>query len=64
VRRYDWLLDHRPDRSWDFYSLTRILNASLILPRLVTGPSYVNRAVAMYRYIVGIPTDRDPPASR
>lgn len=25
--------------------------------------SYVNRAVAIYRHIVGIPTDQDPPAS-
>ena len=57
-----YFLDHQPDGLWQFYSLTRILNASVLLPRLVTGPSYVNRAVAMYRYIAGIQTDRDPPA--
>ncbi len=26
--------------------------------------SYVNRAIAFYRYLAGIPTDRDPPAVR
>lgn len=26
--------------------------------------SYVNRAVAVYRHLAGIPTDRDPPAAR
>ena len=58
-----YFLDRQPDGSWQFYSVTRILNASFLLSRLVTGPSYVNRAVAMYRYIAGIPTDRDPPAA-
>jgi hypothetical protein len=57
-----YILDHQSDGSWQFYSLTRIVNASSFLSQLVTGPSYVNRAVAMYRYIAGIPTDRDPPA--
>jgi len=57
-----YFLDRLADGSWQFYSVTRVLNASFLLPRLVTGPSYVNRAVAMYRYIAGIQTDRDPPA--
>jgi hypothetical protein len=56
-----YFLDRQTDGSWQFYSLTRVLNASSLLSRLVTGPSYVNRAVAMYRYIAGIQTDRDPP---
>jgi hypothetical protein len=25
--------------------------------------SYINRAVAFYRYLTGIPTDMEPPAS-
>jgi hypothetical protein len=25
--------------------------------------SYVNRAVAFYRFLAGIPTDREPPAA-
>lgn len=58
-----YFLERQPDGSWQFYSLTRVLNASSLLSHLVTGPSYVNRSVAMYRYIAGIPTDRDPPAA-
>jgi hypothetical protein len=27
----------------------------------VSERSYVNRAVALYRHFIGIPTDRDPP---
>ena len=57
-----YFLDRLPDASWQFYSLTRILNASFLLSSLVTAPSYANRSVAMYRYIAGIPTDREPPA--
>lgn len=59
-----YFLDRLPDGSWQFYSVTRIINGSFLLSRLITGPSYVNRAVAMYRDIVGIPTDRNPPAMR
>ena len=57
-----YFLDRHPDGSWQFYSVTRVLNGSFLLSRLVTGPSYINRAVAMYRDFVGIPTDRNPPA--
>jgi hypothetical protein len=57
-----YFLDREPAGTWQFYSMTRVLNASLFLSRLVSGASYVNRAVAMYRHIAGIPTDRDPPA--
>lgn len=58
-----YFLDRQMDGSWAFYSLTRIQNASVLLSGLVSGPSYLNRAVAMYRYFAGIPTDRDPPVS-
>jgi hypothetical protein len=58
-----YFLDRQMDGSWAFYSLTRIQNASVLLSGLVSGPSYLNRAVAMYRYFAGIQTDRDPPVS-
>jgi len=58
-----YFLDRQPDGTWQFYSVTRVLNASLVFSRVASGPSYINRAVAMYRYIAGIPTDRDPPAT-
>jgi hypothetical protein len=46
---------------WAFYSITRLLPNSL----LAQGheKSLVNRAVALYRHIVGLPTDAEPPAA-
>lgn len=58
-----YFLDKTSDGSWQFYTVTRVLSVPFLLSRLVTGPSYVNRAVAMYRHIAGIPTDREPPAA-
>ena len=57
-----YFLDRESENIWRFYSLVRTgKNAS----RLVTGneSSAVNRAVAFYRYIVGIPTNQEPPAA-
>jgi len=51
-----YFLDRRSPGVWDFYSLTRAT------PRFGGHvASYINRAVAAYRHIAGIPTDRDPP---
>jgi hypothetical protein len=58
-----YFLDRESAVSWRFYSVTRVLNGG-VLSRIVTGPSYVNRAVAMFRHIAGIASDRDPPAMR
>ena len=58
-----YFLDRQTDGSWQFYNLTRVLNPSPLLTHLMTGPSYINRSVAMYRYIAGIQTDREPPAA-
>jgi hypothetical protein len=56
-----YFLDREAGGSWRFYSLTRVLYASSFFVRFVSGESYINRAVAMYRHLAGIPTDRDPP---
>jgi hypothetical protein len=56
------LMEHRGPGLWGYYSLSRTgKNAS----RLVSGheSSYVNRAIAVYRHFIGIPSDRDPPAA-
>jgi hypothetical protein len=48
---------------WGYYSLIRADTAS----KLLKGgheASYINRAVAFYRHLAGIPTDRDPPAAQ
>jgi hypothetical protein len=46
---------------WDYYSLTAVAKEF----RLFGEPerSYVNRAVAQFRYIAGIATDQEPPAA-
>ena len=58
-----YFLDRESENVWRYYSIVRTgKNAN----RLITGneSSEVNRAVAFYRYLVGIPTDREPPAAR
>jgi hypothetical protein len=58
-----YFLDRESDDVWRYYSITRTgRNAS----RLATGhqSSSVNRAVAFYRCLVGIPTDQEPPVAR
>jgi hypothetical protein len=55
-------LDREPQDVWRYYSITRTgRNAN----PLTAGnkASSVNRAVAFYRYLAGIPTDKEPPAS-
>ena len=58
-----YFLDRESDNVWRYYSIARTgRNAS----RLATGheSSSINRAVAYYRRLVGIPTDQEPPAAR
>jgi uncharacterized protein DUF6675 len=58
-----YFLDRESDDVWRYYSIARTgRNAS----RLAAGheSSSINRAVAFYRSLVGIPTDQEPPAAR
>jgi hypothetical protein len=58
-----YFLDRESANVWRYYSIMRTgKNAS----QLIGGneSSTVNRAVAYYRYFVGIPTDQEPPAAR
>lgn len=58
-----YFLDRESDGVWRYYSMVRTgRNAS----RLATGheSSAINRAVAFYRTMAGIPTDQEPPAAR
>ena len=57
-----YFLDRESDDVWRYYSLVRTgRNAS----RLATGheSSSINRAVAFYRFLAGIPADQEPPAA-
>jgi hypothetical protein len=56
-------LDGRAPGVWNFYSLSRTRAGSSMLPGSHEA-SYINRAVAYYRHIAGIPTDQEPPAAR
>ena len=58
-----YFLDRESAGVWRYYSMVRTgRNAS----RLAAGheASSINRAVAFYRWLVGIPTDQEPPAAR
>jgi hypothetical protein len=58
-----YFLDRESDSVWRFYSIVRTgKNAN----GLIAGneSSSVNRAVAFYRYLIGVPTDQEPPAAR
>jgi hypothetical protein len=58
-----YFLDRESDNVWRYYSIARTgRNTS----RLTTGheSSSINRAVAFYRSLAGIPTDQEPPAAR
>jgi hypothetical protein len=58
-----YFLDRESENVWRYYSIVRTgKNAS----RLVAGneASAINRAVAFYRFLVGIPTGQEPPAAR
>ena len=58
-----YFLEHETADSWRFYSLTRVQYASPWFSGVIPNASYINRALAMFRYIAGIPTDREPPAA-
>ena len=59
--RSEVFLEKDAEGGWDYYGLTAIAAE----PRLfgASERSSINRAVALFRYIAGIPTDRDPPAA-
>jgi hypothetical protein len=58
-----YFLDRESQDIWKFYGIVRTGKNS---NRLITGneSSSINRAVAFYRQLTGIPTDQEPPAAR
>jgi hypothetical protein len=58
-----YFLERESDNVWRYYSIVRIGKHA---NRMIAGneSSAVNRAVAFYRYMVGIPADQEPPAAR
>lgn len=56
-----YFLEQRSPGVWAYYSITRILPANF----LAQGheKSYINRAVALYRHYMRLPTEAEPPAA-
>jgi hypothetical protein len=58
-----YFLDRESDKVWKYYSIVRTgKNANGLIA--ANESSSVNRAVAFYRYLVGIPTNQEPPGAR
>jgi hypothetical protein len=58
-----YFFDRESENDWRYYGIVR---TGVKASRLIAGndASAINRAVAFYRYFVGIPTDQEPPAAR
>jgi hypothetical protein len=56
-------LDRESKGIWRYYNLTRMPKQASVLT-MGHNASLVNRAVAVYRYLAGIPADQEPPAAR
>jgi hypothetical protein len=58
-----YFLDRESENVWRYYGIVRSgTKANRMIAK--NESSAINRAVAFYRYFVGIPTDREPPAAR
>jgi hypothetical protein len=57
-----YFLDRESASVWRYYSIVRTGKNANRLTR--NESSTINRAVAFYRYLVGIPTGQEPPAAR
>jgi hypothetical protein len=58
-----YFFDRESDDVWQLYSITRISDRA---SSLASGKpaSSINRAMAVYRHLAGIPTDQNPPAAK
>lgn len=56
-------LDRESKDLWRYYNLTRLPKQASVLT-MGHDASFINRAVALYRYLAGIPADQEPPAAR
>ena len=58
-----YFLDRDSDHAWRYYSIVRMgMNANGLVAN--NESSAINRAVAFYRHLVGIPSAQEPPAAR
>jgi hypothetical protein len=57
-----YFLDRESDKVWRYYSIVR--TGKNVNGLIAGNDSSVNRAVAFYRSLVGIPTTQEPPGAR
>jgi hypothetical protein len=58
-----YVLERRARGVWGYYGLV-LSGADVSLFARVSDASLINRAAALHRHFVGIPTDREPPLAR
>lgn len=56
-----YFLEKRSPATWTYYSITRLLPKSFLAEG--HDKSYINRMVALYRHIMGLQTDAEPPSA-
>ena len=58
-----FMVEREAGSIWSYYSLTRV---HLLVPDAMAPPpkDHLNKAVALFRFLAGIPTDTEPPAAR
>lgn len=58
-----FMVEREAGSIWRYYSLTRV---RLLIPDAMAPPpnDHLNKAVALFRFLVGMPTDTEPPAAR
>lgn len=61
--RHVYILDRERPGVWRYYGVTGLRGAGGAAVTWIRG-SYLNRATALFRYIAGVPMERDPPAAR
>jgi hypothetical protein len=55
------VFEHSRDDVWNYRGLTVVRDGLMVDGH---EKSFVNRAAAYYRFLIGVPTDRDPPLAR
>jgi hypothetical protein len=58
-----FMVEREAGSIWRYYSLTRV---HLLIPDAMAPPpkDHLNKAVALFRFLAGMPTDTEPPAAR
>jgi hypothetical protein len=61
--RAAYFLERTVPGTWSLYGLSAVSEDASSFA-VVSEPSYINRAGALYRHFIGIPGDREPPLAK